>query len=198
MQEYLPLIQKFEYKKGSLSSNTFNPSSKDSIIPLPPIQERAFMESDIGTIHSVLEPILNEEFQLLLLYTYTKALLQGDNVLGGEGSRHSRSSLIKAYHPTKHEFMLAKIEFFALCTCIIKSNNSQLREWVAFVNWFDGHMCKAWFSYPTEVWSTYSFESSYIPLQSVHSTVVFTKQLYDFGQTIGQDKCFYYCANSVV
>ena len=56
---------------------------------------------------------------------------------------------------------LSKENFLGECiigTCLDKQN---CKKWVAAVSWFEPHQCKVWFGYPTEVWSTISFENQF-------------------------------------
>ena len=59
-----------------------------------------------------------------------------------------------------------------------------------FLGGFEPHQCKVWFGYPTEVWSTISFENQFISLQNIDCHVVHIKTSFKFGHVIGHDTVF--------
>ena len=104
--------------------------------------------------------------------------------------QHSNSCFVLALHENSGEQRLAKILFFAECI-VIADNGERVAVWVAAVSWFDTHQCKLWFGFPTQVWSTSSFQQMcYLPLQHIKCPVVYTKATVNFGRFIGDDVVF--------
>lgn len=188
--EYLPLLQKFEYNKGSLKQSSPSAHSLDlTVTPLPPIQEQGFLSWQVEELHELIHmPV--ENYRVLVLHNRTKAVIVGDSIFGAEGSRHSNSCFVLALHASSGDYRLAKINFFAECI-VVADNGDRVAVWVAAVSWFDSHPCKVWFGFPTQVWSTSSFHESFVPLQSIKCRVVYTKATVNFGRVIGDDVVFF-------
>ena len=192
VSEFLPLLQKFEYNKGSLKQGSLSTCRSDmTVTPLPPIQEHGFLSWQLDELLKLMKTQLNlNDCQVLVLHNRTKAVLIDDAMLGAEGSRHSNSCFVLALHARSGEYRLAKILFFAECIAI-SDNGARVEMWVAAVSWFDVHQCKVWFGFPTQVWSTSSFqELCFLPLQNIKCPVVYTKATVNFGRVIGDDVVF--------
>lgn len=79
------------------------------------------------------------------------------------------------------ETRLAQVQYFVECTVLTRVEREYVKKWFAVVSLFDHHQCKVWYGYPTEVWSTVSFDNyCIIPLSNIKCQVVYTKGLVNF------------------
>lgn len=155
--EYLPLLQRSVYLRGSLmQSNLETEITDQKFTPLPPVQEFALSSSHKVQLQPYFEQRLSgESFVVLTLCRRTKALAVGDFVLGAKGSRHSQSSLVLAEcSQTGERVALAEIQYFMECIAIPDNDHIQgVSLWIACVNWFLEHPCKVWYGNPVQVWT---------------------------------------------
>ena len=184
VEEY-SLLEKFNFSKGSLNVGYLLPT----FVPLPPITEHVFSSSQIEKLNKQMKTELPlKELDVLLLHLQTKAIMFGDYILAGHDSRHSHSSFVFASYDSTLETGLAQVQFFLECTVVTRVEREYVKKWFAIVSLFDHHLCKVWYGYPTEVWSTVSFDNyCIIPLSNIKCRVVYTKALVNFGRVIGQD-----------
>ena len=122
-----------------------------------------------------------------------KALLVQKFVIGAEGSRHTKSSLVLAKNTVTNSTTLAKITFFIQCTVHVESGITSERSkiWMAAVEWYMDHPCKVWFGNPTQVWSTATYPGySFVLVSDIVSRIVYTKVTLSFGRAIGQDSVY--------
>ena len=77
IDEYAPLLLKFQHYKGSLKVG----SDYSKVQPLPPITESAFTALEVDAIKTVLE-LPTHSTDLLLLHNETKSILIGDRLFG--------------------------------------------------------------------------------------------------------------------
>lgn len=191
--EYLPLLNCFDYQKGSLMQATVETEitgcSGVSLIPLPPVCERALHQNELNELHPIFDGVLEKDsYKVLVLCRQATALHIKNYVIGAQNSRHSQSSFVLARHTSDDNVGLAQIEYFAECVAISNSSNQPTRYWVAAVLWFMEHPCRVWFGSPVEVWCTASYPgTSFIPITNILSRVVYTKCTYSFGRLIGND-----------
>ena len=190
--EYLTLLQKFSYNKGSLQQTTLETQlSQMRFTPLPPVLETALTPTE----KQVLQPMFKDKcqgqsFKILTLCMQTKALLVGDFVLGAKKSRHSQASLVLAEH-SEDRLELAEIQYFARGVAILDQNpTTSVEVWFAFVHWFEEHPCKVWYGHPVQVWTTVTCTNSFIPVSSIQSRVVFVKCTRDFGSALCNDTVY--------
>ena len=82
---------------------------------------------------------------------------------------------------------LAEIKSFV--QCIVNHEGQEDKVILVLVSLFISHPCKAWFGWPTEVWSDmHSSQEIYIPLQKISSLAVYTRAEVDFGRRIGKQR----------
>ena len=190
--EYLPLLQHFTYKKGSLMQTTLETELTMQIFtPLPPVFEIALSQPQKQDLQPLFQKIITgQSFKTVLLCRQAKALTVGDFILGAKNSRHSQSSLVLAER-SEERIELAEIEYFIECVAIPdNSPTAPKKVWFAYVNWFLEHPCKVWFGHPVQVWTTVRCRSSFIPVSSIKSRVVYVKCTRSFGQTLINDTVY--------
>ena len=179
LHDFYPLLKQFKYQKGSLGQESFELVAKSTeltCIPLLPIRESAFLDSEIES----LKPIVGDG--LIRLNEKSTAIRLGRFVLGAKGSRHSNSSLLLAKR--SGDVCLAEVLFFVRCT--VFTNEEHSYKWVAAVAWFIEHPCKVWFGSPCQVWSSATWPGfSFVSVQDIVSRVVHTKSTVNFGRFIG-------------
>jgi len=115
-------------------------------------------------------------------------------VLGSQSGRYQSSSLLMVYPlDATNGPKLARIDHFAKCTCVVKTIHKQTLKslWFMALSFFHEHNCKAWFGYPTEVWTTVtSMDMLYIPLTNIQSQVAYCSTSIDFSPAVGSDTVF--------
>lgn len=188
---FLPVLEHFNYQKGSLQQTTLETvisSSDDEVTPLPPINECAFSQNELPYLQQILANYreISTDHSVLMLYHKAKAIrINNRFVVGSKYSRYYKCSLVLA--KKGENISLAEIKFFAECKL-----NSRKCMWVAAVNWLMEHPCKEWFGYPTQVWTTVVDVSSrdavpFIPVSDIKSRVAYSMSKVDFGNIIQQD-----------
>lgn len=116
--------------------------SSDSIVALPPLQEYALDQREQDAMYLLYDCLLQSgSYRIVVLSRRTKALLVQNFIIGAEGSRHTKSSLVLAKNPTTNSVCLAEIVFFLDCTAISNTTNCHTRRWVAAVKWYMDHPC---------------------------------------------------------
>ena len=188
VDEYAPLLAKFDNQKGSLKLD----QSNSIIQPLPPTTELSFTSTQQQQLKSLLEAELpSTDFDVLMLHNETKSVLIGEYVYGACGSRHSHSSFVLAKTNENSPLQLAMIHAFIQCIVVKRENLEKLKKWFAIASFFEPHQCHVWFGYPTEVWNAVSFqEKVYVPIVNIKCRVVCTKTIYTFGSVIGEDSVY--------
>lgn len=191
--KFLPVLEQFNYQKGSLQQTTLETiinSSANEVIPLPPINECTFSQNELFHLRHALTngETTSTDQNILMLYRKAKAIrICNQFVVGSKSSRYYKCSLVLARKPGGN-VGLAEINFFAECKLI----SSKKYMWVAAVNWLMEHPCKDWFGYPTQVWTTVADVSSvdstpFIPVSNIKSRVAYSRSKVDFGNVIQQD-----------
>ena len=101
--EYLPLLQRFVYHKGSLmQKNVETELSTDQYCPLTPVQEGALSTCQKSEVKQLFAKDLAVSTGSITVHTLckrTKTLSIGEYVLGSKGSRHSKSRMVLAECP---------------------------------------------------------------------------------------------------
>lgn len=201
-EEYLPLIEKCIYNKGSLKQTSLEVAVLDdsNVSPLPPVYASAFTPADrtalVPSICKILGSIENSNLTVLTLFQKCNSLQVGGFLLGSVRGRHKSASLVLA-HPLTNvtRWKLAKIYYFAKCSYTYKngmcSKETTSTSWLACVNFFLEHDYKAWFGYPTEIWSKAEESSmSFIPLSHIKSRICYVDTAVNFGHSIGTDSVY--------
>ena len=199
-QEYLPLIEKCIYNKGSLKQTSLEVAVLDDscVSPLPPVYAYAFTPAERTCLVPVICTILGSEESCITILTLSQKCnsLQVDGfLLGSVRGRHKSASLVLAYPLSDiTRWKLAKINYFAKCSYTYKNNDSTettSTSWVACINFFLEHEYKAWFGYPTEIWSKAEESSTcFIPLSHIKSRICYVDTAVNFGSTIGIDSVY--------
>ena len=184
VEEYVPLLQHFNYNRGSLIQTALVHNQNDIIHPLPPVKECAFQPFELEELQALISYGRECQYEVSVLHhRYSAILLQTDlfsHVIGAENSRHSRSSLLLCQ---KND------SFFAKCTAR-NSQGEMLNKSVAAVSWYASHPCHVWFGRPTQVWACpTSTGYRFIPVSNIRSPVVYCKATINFGR-IGVDSVY--------
>ena len=185
MNEYLPLLNSlvlnsFRYQQGGLQQKTIETEissfTSDNIFALPPIREYALDHHEKDSICSLLDKTMYVgTYHVLVLCTPMKALLVQKFVIGAEGSRHTKYSLVLANNTVTNSNTLANITFFIQCTVGSGITSELSKIWMAAVEWYMDHPCKVWFGNPTQVWSTATYLGySFILVSDIVSRIVYT------------------------
>ena len=188
-QEYLPMIERFSYNKGSLTQINIVIHATCSVTALPPVTESSFMMWECDDLkpnfNTILEP---DSFDILILHKRARALVVGQFVIGAKKTKHSRSCLVLAEQThnsdSSHHNYLSKIRFFVGAVAVSKVDHTKTHSmWCAAVSWFMEHQCKVWFGSPAQVWSTATYPGySYIPVPDIKS---YSKSVVYFSRLIG-------------
>lgn len=190
--EYLPLLQRSIYQKGSLMQAAIETEmSSQSFTLLPPVLEIALSASQKLDVHSFFEKELSGiSFVVKTLCLQTKALAINGFALGAKGSRHAQSSLVLAEQ--SQLIRLAEIQYFVECVAVPdKEKAKPINQCFACVSWFMEHPCKLWYGNPVQVWTTVTSPGLFlIPVVSIMSRVVYTKCTRDFGRHIFNDTVY--------
>ena len=186
VDEFLPLLHRYDYNKGSLMQTSLQNDLRKEVQPLPPAKERAFQSWQIEDLNKVVHTILGTHCRVLRLYRQCNSILlhvgRFQHVLGSERSKYHKSSVVLAKHADSDEIGLASIAFFAECTCV-SIDEQRTMMWVAAVSWYCPHPAKIWFGQPTQVWSSQTQPGySFIPIPNIRSRVVYTKATVNFGR----------------
>ena len=199
--EYLPLLERFLYSKGSLMQRTVETEfSSGFVTALPPLKESSFQSWECESLKSIFDTctvLQPNSYDVLILHKRAKALLVGQFVFGAKKTNHSRSSLALSQRTLSsssaaHSSHLAEILFFVCAVAVSKIDSSSTCSlWFAAVSWFMEHQCKVWFGHPTQVWSTATYPGyCYIPVSDLKSGVIYSKAVVNFGRIIGEDSVY--------
>lgn len=187
VQQFLPVLQKFSYSKGSLQQTNLETALASSlptdIEPLPPLYEDAFTVPELA--------YLRESFSLdvFMLYKKTKALQLHNFIIGGKNSRHSRSSLVLTQCENENSPSLSEIHYFAEC----KFTAEPTTLWIAAVSTFEQHPYKDWFGMPVQVWTITPHTPSsltFVPVSAIKSRVAYSRSTVNFGAGIGEETVY--------
>ena len=195
VEEFYPLVAHHTYSKGSLQLITFDQALSvacmqlDIIKPSPPIKEAAWEAHEREELKDIMASVVGHtDCNLLLLYYKCFALKIDKFVLGSQKSHHVTKSHVMACHPDyDNQLHLARIEYY--CKLSFKSeglNCSLHTEWIAYVTFYDEHMCKVWFGGPTQVWTRSMTCSRFIRLCSIKHRVGYCETEVDFGSHMGK------------
>lgn len=199
--DYLPLIQKCFYNKGSLKQTSLEIAvlNDSNVSPLPPVYASAFTPADrrimVPTLSKILNSVEENRISVLTLFQKSYSLHVGGFLLGSVKGRHKSASLVLAY-PLNHDsvrWKLARIYYFGKCSYTYTDSNTERTStsWIACVNFFLEHDCKAWFGYPTEIWSkAEEFSTRFIPLSHIKSRICHVDTVVNFGHPIGTDSVY--------
>ena len=115
-----------------------------------------------------------------------------ETLFGSHSSKYFHSSFIlaKGMKPSAHDTHLASINSFIHSTVVKKGDTEKVTRWLVHVSWYDSHLCRVWFGWPTDVWNTISFQDGYIPISEIQCRVVCSKSTYKFGSVIGEDSVY--------
>ena len=122
--DFLPLLEKFRYHKGSLMQTTletqldFGEVHDLAIQPLPPMQEYTLTEEEMSQIEPHFRSSFNQPFRVLVLCQKVKAVKVSDYVISGHSSRHSGSPIVLAKRNSSVD--LAEIMYFVECIAVSK------------------------------------------------------------------------------
>ena len=155
-QEYLTLLQRFNYNKGALMQTTleneirYNKNSE--ICQLPPIKECAFLAYELDDLQTLFSAERGSPHRVLVLYHRCSAIMlktqtHSSHVLGAKNSRHSRSSQVLCQRNDCEDIGLAEVHFFAWCN-VKNDYGEQHTLWMAEVSWYMPHNCLVWYGIP--------------------------------------------------
>lgn len=186
IEDFLPILEKFRYHKGSLQQSTLETTillSSDLVIePMPPIQEASFTAIEL----SYLKESVGSD--LMLLYKKTKSIKLKKFIIGGKNSRHSKSSFVLTQTVDQASPHLSEIHYFAECTA--KNGSSVSTVWIVAIQTYMEHPYKPWFGSPVQVWTITPITPtsiSFVPISAIKCRVVYSKSKVDFGRTIGEE-----------
>ncbi len=165
-QDFLPILEKFKYHKGSLQQSTLETTISDSAVTveaLPPIQEDSFNANELSCLNEV------TGCDVLMIYKRSKAIKMLNFIIGGSTSRYPKSSFVLTKMSGESNSSLSQIHYFAQCNI---SNPKSQPIWIAAVTTYMEHSCKSWFGFPVEVWTTTPrtpSSISFIPISAIKS-----------------------------
>lgn len=93
-EDFLPILEKFRYNKGSLQQSTLETAISNSLLtvqPLPPVQECSFNSIELRYLKEVLG------CDILMIYKKTKAIKVINFIIGSKDSRHPKSKLLRLH-----------------------------------------------------------------------------------------------------
>jgi hypothetical protein len=202
-EEFLPLIKKCIYNKGSLKQTSLEVAVLDdsSASPLPPVYASAFTPAERRNLVPSICKILgyfeeSNNITVLTLFQKCSSLRVDGFLLGSVRGRYKSESLVLA-QPLSYavRWKLARIYYFAKCSYTYKAQDSATEttstSWLACVSFFLEHDYKAWFGYPTEIWSKAEASSThFIPLSHIKSRICYVDTAVNFGHSIGIDSVY--------
>lgn len=184
--EFSSLLCKSAEERGSLAETMC--ATSGHIKALPPVLEKALHDEELSKINSLMVSMYrNSHVSVIRLYRYTKAIVINDSIqLAAESSRYSHCSKVFIAN------CLVEINYFVQCTVLVTNplNNqcSRHSHWLAHCSSYMEHQCKAWYGYPTQVWSIgFRTGFNYFLLNDVTSRVVYVRTKVNFGRIIGED-----------
>lgn len=176
VKEFLPILDKFKYYKGSLQQSTFESAVLNSEVkPLPPVLEISFTPIELSYIKELLGS------EVLMLYKKTKAIKLKNYVIGSKNSRSSKASFVLTQNHDEATQTLLEINYFAQCSI----EGSPF--WIAAVTMYMEHPCRYHYGYPVQVWTITPSSVSFIPISAIKSRVVFAQSRVNFGNIIGEE-----------
>lgn len=97
--DFPPLLERYQYNKGSLMQTTFDGevACLGSIRPLPPFQENSFARHDCISLTNLLHTVLQQPISLIdvfILYQQTNAVIVNNSVIAARKSRYFKSSFV--------------------------------------------------------------------------------------------------------
>ena len=198
-QEYLPLLQHFNYNKGALMQtmleNEIRYTKNSEICPLPPIKECAFLPYELDEIQTLFSTERGSPHRVSVLYHRCSAIMlktqtHSSHVLGAKNSRNFRSSQVLCQRNESEDIGLAEVRFFARCN-VRNDSGEQHTLWMAAVSWYMPHSCLVWYGIPAQVWATALYPGyCFISVARIRSRVVYTKDNVNFGRIIGLDTVY--------
>jgi hypothetical protein len=181
------LFHPYLKEAGSLSETSCSTEGIQSVKPLPPISEKAFLPEELLEVEKVVNS-LNEDckVQVLRLHKCTSSLAISNSItLASTGSRHGNCAKIFVGDT------LYEIDSFINITAMVMDDSNTVKTekyWLVRCFSHAHHQCRPWFGYPTQVWSTaLSQEFSYFLLTQIDTRVVFVQSKVKFGNVIGEN-----------
>ena len=195
-QDFIPLIEKCVYNKGSLKQTCLQYAvlEDENVLPLPPVHISPFTLEEREDLQNTILKFANLDVnQVTVLTSFQKcrSLQVGGFLLGSVEGRHKSAAFVLA-SPLQHTGRpkLAKIYYFAKCSYVYTTEHTSTC-WLAVVKFFLEHDCRVWYGYPTEVWTKMEASSpSFIPLSHIASRVSYIDTQINFGRIIGTDSVF--------
>lgn len=192
--DFLPLLGQCRYNQGSLmQTNLHTEISNAEVCPLRPIRECSLSAGEVSLVKCIFDHEFGKDmYTPLLLFKKAKALKVGEYVVGSNGPRYQRSSIVLAKTLTGDSLSLARIDFYAECSILLNAceSNPQRTSWLAAVSWFMEHPCRMWYGVPVQVWCTTVHSFQFIPINLIKCRVVYVKATVDFGRRIGTDTVY--------
>ena len=118
-EQFLPVLEKFRYQKGSLQQQSFETLNAVGVevTELPPIRDGAFNQLDLNELQSIARDIYpDKSYDIMMLYEKTTAIMIKQVVIGSIGCRHSNSSMVLA--SIANTPTLCEIQYFAKCKLV--------------------------------------------------------------------------------
>ena len=144
VNDFLPVLDKFKYYKGSLQQSTFETAVLNSDVqPLPPVLELSFTPLEISYIKELLG------FDVFMLYKKTKAIKLNNYIIGGRNSRYSKASFVLTQNCDEATQSLSEVLYFAQCSAV----GISVPVWIAAVTTYMEHPCRYHYGYPVQVWT---------------------------------------------
>ena len=194
VSEFLPLIEHCQYQQGSLSQTSLEMSmnsNEDNITPLHPIHECVWKKEELLLLEKMVKLIhASSEYkiQILMVTKRANAVVRNGFIFPGASSRHCKSKLclVKSF---SGDIVLAEIVYYSECHYeTIRGNCEPTKHstWLIAAELHMDHPCKAWYGYPSQVWScTKRSSMHFIPISRFVSRVVYTKATVHFGGIYG-------------
>ena len=107
IHDFLPLLKRFDYNRGSLMQTSFSPSSTSvDVVPLPPVSECAFLPHEVDELQAMVNSGIDEKLHRRCKAVMLKTGNHDHHVLGAKNSKHSRSSLVLCERVDRKEISL--------------------------------------------------------------------------------------------
>ena len=173
-EDFIPLISKAIYCKGSLMYTTLEDSFSSvdcmkQIQPLPPTTEYVL---DSNTKQYLLNNLCQHYsescFDVSLLCKKSKAIKINSFVLGSERSKFRNSSRLLV-NTKNNQTQLVQVNCFLQCV-VLQTNIPPQPLWLAAISNFESHPCSVWFGHPVQVWSCVVInEEHFLPISLIAS-----------------------------
>ena len=194
--DFLPILEQCNYQAGSLIQTTVELLNHEDYgcTPIPPVYECIWKSDELKRVEGIANTSLglpsSAVCTILMLTKRTKQVSLGSFILSSTSSQYRKSDLIFALRESTG-VSLAQVLYFSEVNYQSSDSLSASEPifkmmWVVAVKWFMDHPCKAWYGYPTQVWSfVQQADIDYIPLSSFRARAIYAKATVNFGPLNG-------------